>query len=389
MDEPKKYERYLRQITLKEFGTIGQEKLFHAKVLVIGAGGLGCPALQYLAAAGVGTIGIVDFDIIELSNLQRQTLYSVEDIGKMKAGVAAAKLKLMNPDIRINIYCTKLDPGNTLGTLDDYDIIIDGTDNFSTRYMVNDACVLLNKPLVYGAVLRFEGQVGVFNFPVIGKAYKTNYRDLFPSPPSPSTVFSCSEAGVLGVLPGLIGTFQASEAIKLITGMGEPLCNKILSINLLSNLFYEFSISPGEKNPSTPGTKEAFERFDYDWFCGHRDEPLEISTGKFDTIKSQEGITIIDIREEGELPVINEFSFVQIPMSSFDITGFTSNLNKETVLICQSGKRSLALAKKIKEKYPQSNVWSLRGGIEAWKNDHNSKVSKKELLSDYEKRENT
>ena len=367
MESSNKYERYLRQVTLKELGTAGQNKLFRAKVLVVGAGGLGCPALQYLAAAGVGTIGIVDFDFVELSNLQRQTLYSVEDIGKSKAVIAAGKLSLHNPDVQFQIHDLKLDSKNALGFFNEYDIVLDGTDNFSTRYLINDACVLLDKPLVYGAVLRFEGQVGVFNFPDKNNC-KTNYRDLFPKPPVPGTVPSCNEAGVLGVLPGIIGTLQAAETIKLITGIGEPLCNKILSYNLLNNLFYEFNISPVEnKTESYPKNETEFVNFDYDWFCGVVHDPIEISVKEFDSLRNQEVINIIDVREEGELPVVNEFSFTQIPLSRFDVSSAEPFVQKSIVVFCQSGKRSLKAAKMIKEKFSGCKVFSLEGGIEAWK----------------------
>jgi len=362
------YDRYQRQITLKEFGKEGQEKLLKAKVLVVGAGGLGCPALQYLAAAGVGSIGIVDFDIVELSNLQRQTLYNVTDIGKPKAALAAEKLRLFNPDIQFHVHEVRLDSKNAWELISEYDIVLDGTDNFATRYLVNDACVLLSKRLVYGAILRFEGQVGIFNFSGRHHHYKTNYRDLFPKPPLPSTVPSCNEAGVLGVLPGIIGIMQAAEVIKIITGIGEPLCNKILSYNVLNNSFYEFNISPAKNTDAFfPKSKSEFENFDYEWYCGAKQEPLEITIGDFEQLRANEEITIIDVRETGELPSVNEFSFIQIPLSRFGIVIEKHLIKNKTIIFCQSGKRSLTAAKMLKEKFPESSVYSLKGGIEEWK----------------------
>lgn len=384
MDNSGKYQRYQRQIKLKELGITGQDKLFQSKVLVVGAGGLGCPALQYLAAAGVGTIGIIDFDIVELSNLQRQTLYSFEDIGKPKAIKAAEKLKIFNPDIQFHIHNLKIEPKNALELIGDYDLVLDGTDNFATRYLINDACVLLNKPLVYGAILRFEGQVGVFNLPDKHN-HKTDYRDLFPNPPLPSTVPSCNEAGVLGVLPGIIGTLQAAEAIKIFTGIGEPLCNKILSYNVLSNLFYEFNISPSKnKKNSYPKDKPDFINFDYEWYCGARYEPLEITAGDFELLRKTEEITIMDVREPGELPEVDEFSFIQIPLSRFEETIAEHLIKNKTVIFCLSGKRSLTAAKILKEKFPDAEVYSLKGGIEEWKRHQLKKIVEKNQIPEHE-----
>jgi adenylyltransferase/sulfurtransferase len=362
------YQRYQRQILLDEFGTAAQEKLFRAKALVVGAGGLGCPALQYLSAAGVGTIGILDFDVVELDNLHRQTLYSVDDIGKPKATTAAAKLKTFNPDILFHVHNLKLDSKNTLEIISDYDIVIDGSDNFATRYLVNDACVLLNKPLVYGAVLRFEGQVGVLNLADAITQIKTNYRDLFPEPPNPATAPSCNEVGVLGVLPGIIGTMQATEAIKIITGIGKPLCNTIVSYNALNNLFYEFIISTSKEiNSSFPKSKEEFEKFDYDWFCGSHEEMYEITTAEFDLLRTVEKIDIIDVREIDELPKVDEFACMQIPLSKFEEAIKNISTKNTIIVFCQTGKRSLAAVKILNERFPECKALSLKGGIEAWK----------------------
>src|SRR5687767_8417729 len=220
-------QRYSRHLSLQNFGMANQLKLKNAKVLVVGAGGLGCPALLYLTAAGVGTIGIADFDSIDISNLQRQVLYTTSDVGKKKAEVAARRLRELNPLISFQLHTQQIKATNALGIIASYDVVLDGTDNFPTRYLLNDACVLLNKPLVYGSILRFEGQVAVFNYP-ISKSYSANYRDLFPEPPPPEVVPDCEQAGVLGVLPGIIGSMQANEVIKIVTGIGEPLAGKLL-----------------------------------------------------------------------------------------------------------------------------------------------------------------
>ena len=238
MDKKELYERYQRQIILPEFGEEGQQKLLKAKVLVIGAGGLSCPVLQYLTAAGTGTIGIVDDDVVALNNLHRQVLYSVGDIGSSKAERARHILHQLNPEIKILPYNERLTVQNALILFDEFDIIIDGTDNFSTRYMINDACVLMNKPLVYGAISQFEGQVSVFNFRQTENEEAVNYRDIFPDPPKEGEVLNCAEAGVLGALPGIIGTMMANETIKLITGIGEPLANQLLTYNALNNQVY-------------------------------------------------------------------------------------------------------------------------------------------------------
>src|SRR5437867_6115833 len=304
IDMNAQYERYQRQILLKEFDETGQQKLLQAKVLVIGGGGLGCPALQYLVAAGVGTIGIVDDDIVTLTNLHRQILYSTNDIGFSKAERATFKLQQLNPDIAITPYNFRLTNKNALEIIPGYDIVIDGTDNFSSRYMINDACVLLNKPLVYGAISRFEGQVGVFNCKPDDKIMGVNYRDLFPHPPKEGTILNCAEEGVLGVLPGIIGCMQASETIKLITGIGNPLINRLLTYNALTNQFYELALSPNKETAALiPKDEEAFANTDYDWLCStHANNNFEIDPLYFDALRNEKNITIIDVREYGEIP---------------------------------------------------------------------------------------
>jgi adenylyltransferase/sulfurtransferase len=360
--------RYQRQIQLKEFGAAGQDKLAQAKVLVIGAGGLGCPALQYLAAAGVGRIGIVDFDVVELSNLQRQVLYSVDDLGQSKVITAGQKLKALNPEICIDLYNFQITNTNALEIIMNYDVVIDGSDNFATRYLINDACVILEKPLVYGAVLRFEGQVGVFNLTDIETNVKTNYRDLFPEPPNAASAISCNDVGVLGVVPGIIGTMQATEALKIITGVGKPLINKIISYSALENTFYDVAIAPNHGlNIGFPQDKEMFLHYNYEWFCDSNLAIESLSVAQFDQLRTTEKITIIDVRNEEELPAVYEFSFDLIPLSELENRISMISIENKIVVFCTSGLRSAKAVQIIKRTAPSCHVFSLKGGIDNWK----------------------
>ncbi len=361
-------QRYQKQIQLKEFGIGAQQKLQQAKVLVIGAGGLGCPALQYLAAAGTGTIGILDFDVVDISNLQRQTLYTIHDVGKLKAETAACRLSNLNPEIKINALPVKLENSNALSILSDYDLVIDGSDNFSTRYLVNDACVLLNKPLVYGAVMRFEGQAGVFNLEDRISGIKTNYRDLFPQPPAPDSAISCNDVGVLGVVPGIIGTMQATEAIKIITGVGKPLCNRIVSYHILNNTFYEFEIVPSNiPEAYIPKSVADFLNYDYERFCGIQTSVPEISVEEFDELVNKKDVCIIDVREKEELPRLTEFNCIQIPMSEFQQHMAALDKLKTLIVVCQTGQRSARAVQILRNQFPGSKAYSLAGGIVSWK----------------------
>ena len=371
MDNTISYERYQRQMILKDFGEAGQRKLLQAKVLVIGAGGLGCPALQYLAAAGVGTIGIADDDVVSLSNLHRQILYSVKDIGLPKAERAAEILRHLNPEIEIIACSERLTTQNALSLMEAYDIIIDGTDNFSTRYMINDACVLLDKPLVYGAVSQYEGQVAILNYKKNETDEAVNYRDLFPQPPKENEVLNCAEAGVLGVLPGIIGTMQANETIKLITGIGKPLINRLLTYNALNNQLYEVELFPRQETRSLiPENKEAFKEMDYDWLCGSAGEQYEIDYDTFDDLLGTGNIDVIDVREVDEIPAIEEFACHQIPLNQLQEN--VSLIKSDTVVtFCQSGIRSLQAAKQLTTFFGTSKkIFSLRGGIIQWKQQH-------------------
>lgn len=360
-------ERYGRQMLLNGFGEQGQRKLFNASVLVIGAGGLGCPVLQYLAVAGVGTIGIVDDDIVSLTNLHRQVLYTEKDLGLNKVDIAVNKLQAINSEIIVKGYVVHLTNQNALDLFKNFDLIIDGTDNFFSRYIINDACVLLGKPLIYGAISQFEGHIAVFNVRLNENQYSSNYRDLFPEPPVVGTVLNCAQAGVIGVLPGIIGSLQANEAIKLITGIGKPLINSLFSYNSLTNETYQFDIS-SRKNTNTliPTDAAAYKLFDYDGFCGTAAELAdEIDVATFEKLLNTGSAEVIDVREKGELPIANGFQ--KIPLSQ--LKEKIPNLKGEIIVVfCQTGSRSQQAAKLLSSTFgPSKKIYSLTGGILAWK----------------------
>jgi len=366
-EETPSYERYQRQILLKGFGLEGQLKLLQAKVLVVGAGGLGCPALQYLVAAGVGTIGIVDEDIVSITNLHRQILFTVDDIGLPKSSTAKERLAKLNPEISITAYNERLTTNNALAIIKDYDIVIDATDNFYSRYLINDACVLLDKPIVYGAVSQFEGQVAILNYHSTTSIASANYRDLFPKPPIDGEVLNCAEAGVLGVLPGIIGSMQASETIKLITGIGTPLVNTVLTYHSLTNQMYEIEIVA---NPSTrfllPVNEADFITMDYEWFCASPNNKFEIDIENFNKITKSADVEIIDVRELGESPIPTDINYFQIPLSQLNKN--LAAIKKETIVVfCQSGKRSLQAAQILFDTFGETKIiYSLKGGITEW-----------------------
>jgi sulfur-carrier protein adenylyltransferase/sulfurtransferase len=363
------YERYQRQVILKEFGETGQQKLLQSKVLVIGAGGLGCPALQYLAAAGVGCIGIVDDDIVSISNLHRQPLYSTFDIGFSKAAKAKQYLTRLNPEIQVIAFNERLTTQNALAIMEEFDIVVDGTDNFASRYLINDACVLLKKPLVYGAVSQFDGQVAIFNYQQANGDVPVNYRDLFPTPPKDGEILNCAEAGVLGVLPGIIGTMQANETIKLITGIGKPLINSLLTYNALNNRVYEIALSAKATSQSLiPNTKAALEAMNYEWLCSSGNTSFEIDIAAFKQLQNNPDVTIIDVRELEEQPLPTGFDYIKIPLSRFKVK--TVSIENETILLfCQSGKRSLQAAQWLFDTFGESKkIYSLKGGILNWIN---------------------
>ncbi|HLP35784.1 HesA/MoeB/ThiF family protein [Lacibacter sp.] len=366
MNNDRLYERYQRQLILKGFGAEAQQKLLSASVLVIGAGGLGCPVLQYLVAAGVGAIGIVDNDVVSLSNLHRQVLYNVQMIGRPKVDCAVEVLQQLNPQVRFTVYNERLTNKNASTILSAFDVIVDGSDNFATRYLVNDACVLLNKPFVYGAISQYEGQVAVLNVQENNER-SANYRDLFPHPPKEGEVLNCAEAGVLGVLPGIIGSMMANETIKLITGTGALLANKLFTYNTLNNQTYELELSKRTETASLiPATLEALQETDYEWLCSTATLANEIDAAAFNDIVADGKAAIVDVREKDEQPVVTEFSHMQIPLNS--LQQHTAWLTEETiVLFCLSGKRSAAAAKQLTELFGTSKkIYSLKGGIQQW-----------------------
>lgn len=323
--------RYNRHIILSEIGQEGQNKISNAKVLVIGAGGLGCPILQYLAAAGVGTLGIVDFDVVDISNLQRQILFGTSTLGKNKAEAAKARLEDLNNEISIIAYAEKLTHKNAIQLFNQYDIIVDGTDNFETRYLVNDACIITNKPLVFGAIYKFEGQVSVFNY-----NNGPSYRCLFPNLPEKDSIPNCSEIGVLGILPGIIGTMQANEVLKIILKLGNTLSGKLLCYNALTLQNSTLKIKRSDEAiQSVLKGKENFHKKDVHFNC-----KMEVVSISIKTLLSEENIQFIDVREENEQPKIEELPVTRIPLSQLEHSLDKIDKTKKKALFCQSGIRS-------------------------------------------------
>lgn len=366
MNNDQLYERYQRQLILQGFGAEAQQKLLSASVLVIGAGGLGCPLLQYLVAAGLGSIGIVDDDVVSLSNLHRQVLYNVQMIGRPKTDCAVEVLRQLNPQVKFTVYNERLTNNNAATILSAFDVVVDGSDNFATRYLVNDACLLLNKPLVYGAISQYEGQVAVFNVQQNSER-SANYRDLFPHPPKEGEVLNCAEAGVLGVLPGIIGSMMANETIKLVTGTGTVLANKLFTYNTLNNQTYELELSKRSETMSLiPATIDALQQTDYEWLCSTASLVNEIDATVFNELIAEGKAAIVDVREKDEQPVVTEFSHMQIPLNS--LQQHTAWLTEDTIIVfCQTGKRSAAAAKQLTELFSSSKkIYSLKGGIQQW-----------------------
>ncbi|WP_316800503.1 HesA/MoeB/ThiF family protein [Pedobacter frigidisoli] len=354
-------ERYQRQLILSGFGPEAQQLLLKARVLVIGAGGLGCPALQYLAAAGVGYIGIADDDTIELSNLHRQVLYGTADIGLFKAEIAGKRLQEMNPDPQYTIHLLRISAQNIAEVFRDYDIIFDGTDNFDSRYLINDTCVQLHKSLVFAAVSGFEGQLAVFNVPD-ANGIKTSYRDIFPVPPAYGEIPNCAENGILGVLPGIMGTMAAGEIIKLITGRGKPLINKLLHYNLLSQEQYEMNISPSQDHPSLEKGANFMDTLPLN------NSYIEIDVERMMSLHEEQSTLIIDVREKHEFPRLNTETYKQIPMSAFDDFLSSEITQNNIVILCQHGIRSVAAAEALHQKYGDTKtIYSLKGGIAKWR----------------------
>jgi adenylyltransferase/sulfurtransferase len=350
----------------------GQEKLKAAHVLLVGAGGLGSPAALYLAAAGVGTLGLVDFDNVDVTNLQRQILHGTKDVGRPKLVSARERIADVNPHVRVETYETALTSKNALDILSGYDIVVDGTDNFATRYLVNDACVLLGKPNVYGSIFRFEGQASVFAL-----SDGPCYRCLFPEPPPPGLVPSCAEGGVLGVLPGLVGTIQATEAIKLIVGAGEPLKGRLLLIDTLGMQFRTVNV---RKDPGCPacGTREIQALIDYDQFCGVRAVEAEPrAVGGFVEIAPRElknrltrgdELQLIDVREQFEWDIAHIDGAQLVPLATLPDVVDTLDRAHEVVVYCKGGARSRAAASHLVDAGFR-RVSNLSGGILRWRED--------------------
>lgn len=345
-----KLNRYSRQVILPEIGLSGQEKLTNAKVLMVGAGGLGCPVLQYLAAIGVGTIGIIDDDVIDISNLHRQILYVTADIGKPKVCVAKQKLELINPHINITAYNERLTPANAQKICNNYDLIIDGSDNFKTRYLVNDICVALNKVLVFGSIFKFEGHVSVLNY-----QGGPNYRDVFPDPPSNNETPNCAEIGVLGVLPGIIGMYMANEAIKIICGIGETLSGKFMSINALDNTTSIFKVTKQPHDFNKPTVTVIPEPIP--------SENHEISIDELNTWLQQipDEIYLVDVREDYEFEDYN-IGGTNIPL--YELKEHIGSLphDKKLIFCCQTGQRSKMAIQLLKPAY-KGKMYSLQNGI--------------------------
>jgi molybdopterin/thiamine biosynthesis adenylyltransferase/rhodanese-related sulfurtransferase len=372
--------RYSRHLILPEVGLEGQQKLKAAKVLCVGTGGLGAPLTFYLAAAGIGTIGLVDFDVVDESNLQRQIIHSTADVGRPKIDSAADKLKALNPHVNIVKHETMLTSANALEIIKDYDIVADGTDNFPTRYLVNDACVLSgNKPNAYASIFRFEGQASVF-----ATEEGPCYRCLYPEPPPPGLVPSCAEGGVLGILPGLLGVIQATEVIKFILGKGDPLIGRLLLVDSLNMKFRELKL---RKNPDCPvcGTHPTVTKLiDYQQFCGiipeQKAAPVQNGIPQITPVELKrrldagEDVFVLDVREPHEYQIVN-IGAPLIPLGELPNRLGELDPNREIVIHCKTGGRSQRAAELL-QKSGFKNVTNLAGGITAWATDVDPKLPK-------------
>jgi molybdopterin/thiamine biosynthesis adenylyltransferase/rhodanese-related sulfurtransferase len=366
---PQEVARYSRHLIMPEVGMDGQKRLKAASVLLIGAGGLGSPLGLYLAAAGVGRIGLVDFDVVDFSNLQRQVLHGTPDVGRPKLHSARDRLAAINPEVRLDLYETRLTSANALQLFAPYDVIIDGTDNFPTRYLVNDACVLLGKANVYGSIFRFEGQASVF-YPPHGPCY----RCLYPEPPPPGEVPSCAEGGVLGILPGLVGCIQATEAVKLILGQGSPLVGRLLLYDALAMSFREFKV---RRNPDCPvcGDKPSITKLiDYEQFCGVRGQeaPAPAQAGGEITVEELkrrldrgEQVFILDVRNPEEYQICRIPGSTLLPLPQLAQRHGELDRGREMIVHCKSGMRS-ARAIQFLRQQGFDKVKNLQGGILAW-----------------------
>jgi molybdopterin/thiamine biosynthesis adenylyltransferase/rhodanese-related sulfurtransferase len=370
--------RYSRHLILPHVALDGQRRLKAARVLVIGAGGLGSPVALYLAAAGIGTLGLVDFDVVDETNLQRQILHGTSDVGRAKLDSARDRIRDVNPHVHVQLHAARLSSANALGILGEYDVVVDGTDNFATRYLTNDACVLLGKPNVYGSIFRFEGQASVFSTPD-GPCY----RCLFPEPPPPDSIPSCAEGGVLGVLPGMIGTIQAAEALKLVLGIGRSLAGRLLLVDALT---MEYRTVRLRRDPACPacGTRTITELIDYDQFCGapgagapvvasdvREITPLELAA----RLRDNSSVQLIDVREPGEWEIAHLPAARLIPLGQLARSLDTLDSGRDTVVMCRSGQRSATAARQLQAAgFPR--VRNLAGGILRWSDEVDPSVPK-------------
>jgi sulfur-carrier protein adenylyltransferase/sulfurtransferase len=371
--------RYSRHLLLPEVGIEGQRRLKQARVLLVGAGGLGSPVALYLAAAGVGHLGIVDSDVVDVSNLQRQVLHGVGTVGMAKVKSAVNHLNDINPHVVVDPYPVRLTTANALALISKYDVVVDGSDNFPTRYLVNDACVLVGKPYVYGSIFRFEGQVSVF-----GAARGACYRCLYPEPPPPDAVPSCAEAGVLGVLPGIIGCLQANEAIKLILGIGEPLINRLLLFDALALRFRELALARDPACPLCGEQPRIRALIDYDRFCsGHSPDstqgkrmneltPIELKQ----RLDAGENVLLVDVREPYEQAIVSLPGAVSIPLGQLAARAGELDPARAVVVMCRSGGRSARAIYELRQSGYPGTLLNLKGGILAWSDQVDPSVPK-------------
>jgi adenylyltransferase/sulfurtransferase len=367
---PQEAARYSRHLIMPEVGMEGQKRLKAGSVLLIGAGGLGSPLGLYLAAAGVGRLGLVDFDVVDFSNLQRQVLHGTTDVGRPKLQSAKDRLQAINPEVRLDLYETRLTSANASSIFEPYDIIIDGTDNFPTRYLVNDACVLLKKPNIYGSIFRFDGQASVF-YPGRGPCY----RCLYPEPPPPGEVPSCAEGGVLGILPGLIGCIQATEAVKLLLGQGTPLIGRLLLYDALQMTFREFKVRRNPKCPVCGEQPTVTKLIDYEQFCGMRGQETQapVPSGGTDISVEElkqcldrlEAVFILDVRNPEEVQICRLSGSTVIPLPQLPQRYGELDRNREIIVHCKSGMRSQKAIQFLRQQ-GFTRLKNLTGGILAW-----------------------
>ncbi len=373
--------RYSRHLIIPEFNIKGQRKLKAAKVLVVGTGGLGAPLLQYLTAAGVGTIGVLDFDVVDVSNLQRQVLFTVADVGKPKVQAAVERLQAQNPYVHFVQHNVRLSSENALGIIAQYDLVADGTDNFPTRYLVNDACVLLGKPNVYASIFRFEGQASVFNFRDQTGELGPNYRDLFPEPPPVGLVPSCAEGGVIGVLPGILGSIQANEVIKVIAGVGETLSGRLFLLDAASFETRTLKVSIDPANPLTGSNPTQTTLIDYDQFCNvpsteNGAKVQEITPEELAWLRNRKvDFQLIDVREPHEYAISN-LGGELIPLGTIAENADRIALDKQVVIHCKGGKRSAEAIQILESRFGFHNLYNLKGGILAFADEVDASLAK-------------